>query len=257
MDRAKAMKPRKAAGRLGAVVLVLMLGLVACGSLHAATTGTVGGATSPVPSTAPGSPGVTPPGGAAGSAALCQAAGTVTGLRIVREGTVRPAPAPSHVVIPNKVTVSRPAEVRAAARALCALPVMPKAVFSCPAGWNGTTYKLYFTASGRSLPTVEVEATACETVSGVGPVRWAPDRPGFWRVLATAVGVNPPGQSVFSGVQSGTTCQPPSTRLHSINGCPGQAKPAGVAKPGGADRPAGVAKPGGADKPAGSAQPAG
>jgi hypothetical protein len=255
MDRAKPMKPWQAAGRLGVVVLVL--GLAACGSLHATTTGTVGGATSPVPSTTPGSPGVTPPGGAAGSAALCQAAGTVTGLRIVREGTVRPVPASSQAVIPNEVTVSRPAEVRAVARALCALPVMPKAVFSCPAGWNGTTYKLYFTASGRSLPTVEVEATACETISGVGPVRWAPDRPGFWRVLATAVGVNPPGQSAFSGVQSGTTCQPPSTRLHSINGCPGQAKPGGaaepggVAKPGGADKPVGMAKPGGAAQPAG------
>lgn len=243
MDRAKVMKPRKVAGCLGAVVLGL--GVAACGSLHATTTGTVGGATSPVPSPVPGSPGVTPAGGAAGSAALCQAAGTVTGLRIVREGTVRPVPASSQTVVPNEVTVSRPAEVRAAARALCALPVMPKAVFSCPAGWDGTTYKLYFTAGGRSLPTVEIEATACETIRGVGPVRWAPDRPGFWRVLATAAGVRRPGQSVFSGVQSGTTCQPPSTRLHSINGCPGQAKPGGVAKPGGADKPAGAAQPAG------------
>jgi hypothetical protein len=116
---------------------------------------------------------------------------------------------------------------------------MPKAVFSCPAGWGGTTYNLYFTVSGRSLPTVEVWATGCETIRGVGPVRFAPDRPGFWRVLATAAGVRPPGQSAFSGVQSGTTCQPPSTRLHPVNGCPGQAKPGGVAKPAGPAQSAG------------------
>lgn len=248
MDRAKAMKPRKVAGRLGSALagsVLLALGLAACGSLHATTTGSTGAA-SAAPSTAPVSPSATPAGGASGSGApgsgalgpgaLCQATGTLTGLQIVRVGLI--APRPRQVVVPATAAVGSPDEVRAVARALCALPVMPKAVFHCPAEYTGTTYRLNFTAGGQRLRPVELQATGCETVTGLGPVRWAAESPGFWPVLSGAVGITPPGSSGFSGLPAGPPCQPPSTQLHSINGCPGQAKPGGVAKPGGAAQPA-------------------
>jgi hypothetical protein len=254
MDRAKAMKPRKLAGRLGTALagpVLLASGLAACGSLHATTTGTTGAA-SAAPSTASVSPSATPASGAPGSGALgpralgpgalgpgalCQVTGTLTGLQIVRVGLI--APRPRQVVVPAKAAVGSPAEVRAVARALCALPVMPKAVFHCPAEFTGTTYRLNFTAGGQRLRPVEIQATGCETVTGLGPARWAAESPGFWPVLARAAGISPPGQSAFNGVPAGTPCQPPSTQLHQINGCPGLARPGSVARPGGTAKPAG------------------
>jgi hypothetical protein len=41
--------------------------------------------------------------------------------------------------------------------------------------------------------------TGCETVNGVGPVRWTALSPGFWSVLATAARIGPDDQATFAG----------------------------------------------------------
>jgi len=228
--------------RAGAVAGPVLLGLTlaACGSIHASATGAAGpaaGAASTASAKASASP--SSAGSGSGSAALCRDAATVTGLQIVHEGVRQPE---LQIAFPGEVTVSSPAQARAVARALCALPAMPAVVFHCPAMFQGTTYQLNFTLDGRRLPAVTIEASGCETVTGIGPVRRAGTSPGFWRVLATSAGMRPPGRPVFSGTNpTGPTCQPPSQRLNQINGCPGVAKPGGAAKPGGVAVPGGVA----------------
>jgi hypothetical protein len=136
---------------------------------------------------------------------------------------------------PNQVTVTDPALVRAVARALCGLPDMPPGLIHCPALLLGTAFTLQFSVDGRPLPLVTINATGCEAVTGVGPVRRATS-PGFWRVLGRAAGGKSP--LVFGGDHPGSPCQPPSTQITKINGCPGVARPGtGAAGPAGAAAP--------------------
>jgi hypothetical protein len=122
--------------------------------------------------------------------------------------------------------------VRAVARALCGLPDMPRSLIHCPALLLGTAFTLHFSVDGGPLPLVTINATGCEAVTGVGPVRRVTSQ-GFWRVLAEAVGGKSP--PVFGGDHPGPTCQPRSTQITRINGCPGVARPGtGVVGPAGA-----------------------
>ena len=102
----------------------------------------------------------------------------------------------------------------------------------CPALFAGTTYHLIFTAGQRQLPTVTIEATGCQTVTGLGAVR-----PGLYvaRVLAGAGPGGGQARARAVGVQRGRAGpgQPPSTQLSQHNGCPGLAQPGGVSQPGG------------------------
>lgn len=99
---------------------------------------------------------------------------------------------------PAEVTVTDAAKVRAAARALCALPEMPTGAISCPADF-GIVYQLAFFAGGRAFPAVEVDATGCQTVSGLGHVRWVARSPEFWLTLGGAMGLSSPGSAAFRG----------------------------------------------------------
>jgi hypothetical protein len=203
--------------------------LAGCGSIPASSTGAAPAASptaSPSPSPSP-SPSVSP-GAAATQAALCQHTATVTGLELLRNHVMRVPQL--QIAFPDQVTVATPAQARAVARALCALPPFPSGVFHCPALIVGTTYLLRFTAGGRRLPAVSIEATGCEVVTGVGPARWAAKSPGFWRTLATASNMSPPGRAVFSGGGI-SSCQPASSRSAGINGCPAQTKPDSAAVP--------------------------
>ena len=201
---------RYAAVALGPVAAGLVL-LAACGSVRAPTTGSAGSGSA--------------------QAALCRDAAAVTGLRIVRRNGIRVPEAPT--AFPNQAIVVSPAHARAVARAVCALPTMPHGIFNCPALFPGTSYQLRFTADGQPLPVVTIQATGCETVTGAGPVRRAIS-PGFWRVLATAAGLSPPGQAVFSV----PGCEPHGYPTK-INGCPGLTQPGSAVQPGGPDQPAG------------------
>jgi hypothetical protein len=195
------------------------------GSSTAATAAAGGpGATSP----AGGSPGAASPGTTATQVALCRDTVSVTGLEIVRNQVVR-VPV-LQIAFPDQVTVTSPVRARAVARALCALPPMPHGVFHCPALLAGTTYQLRFTAGGRRLPPVTIGATGCEVVTGAGPTRWVAPSPGFWRVLATAAQLCPPGRAAFSGdSHRGPICDP--IRREQANGCPALVQPGGPAVP--------------------------
>jgi hypothetical protein len=242
MDRPRGARGRVAGGRLTggrltgdlaplcAAAALASIMLAACGSSQAS--GAASGA-SPSPSVSPsatvaGSPATASPGATATQVALCQDTAAVTGLEIMRYHVLRVPEL--QIAFPDQVTVASPARARAVARALCALPPMPRGMFNCPDLVAGTTYLLRFTAGGRRLPAVTIEATGCEVVTGVGSARRAATSPGFWRVLATTARLTPPGQSVFSGdSHHGPSCQ--SSRPDQINGCPGVAQPGGVAVP--------------------------
>ncbi|MGC1285089.1 MAG: hypothetical protein WA895_19290 [Streptosporangiaceae bacterium] len=195
--------------------------LAGCGSISASSTGAATAASPKASSSPSPSPSVSP-SAAATQAALCQRTATVTGLVITRNHVMRVPQL--QVGFPNQVIVATPARARAAARALCGLPSLPRGVFHCPNLTIGSTYLLRFTADGRQLPAVSIEATGCEVVTGVGPARWAAKSPGFWRALATAANVSPPGRTAFTG--GGTSsCQPISSRPDQANDCPEQNAP--------------------------------
>jgi hypothetical protein len=203
------------AAALGAIVLA------GCGSISASSTGAATAASPKTSSSSP-SPSVSP-SAAATQAALCQHTATVTGLVITRNHLMRVPQLQAG--FPGQVIVASPARARAAARAVCGLPSLPRSVFHCPNLTVGSTYLLRFTADGRQLPAVSIEATGCEVVTGVGPVRWAAKSPGFWRALATAANVSPPGRTAFTG--GGTrSCQPISSRPDQASDCPAQNAPA-------------------------------
>jgi len=99
---------------------------------------------------------------------------------------------------PAQVTVTDVHRSQAVAQALCQLPAMPAGVFSCPMDW-GINYRLIFTAADNKLAPVTVDATGCQQVTGLGPVRWIVRSPAFWSVLATAAGIGPADQTTFAG----------------------------------------------------------
>ncbi len=103
-----------------------------------------------------------------------------------------------HFTFPAQVTVTGAHQAQAVAQALCALPAMPAGTFSCPMDW-GINYRLIFTAGDRKLAPVTVDATGCQQVTGLGPVRWTALSPAFWSVLATAAGIGPADQATFGG----------------------------------------------------------
>jgi hypothetical protein len=100
---------------------------------------------------------------------------------------------------PTTVTVSNRSRVRAVARALCALPVMPTGIHHCPADF-GIVYHLAFSAPGHLVSPVSAEIGNCEVVRGVGSsTRWVARSPGFWTTLGMAMGLTSPSSKTFAG----------------------------------------------------------
>ena len=154
-----------------------------CGSQAATTTSAAQPAS---PRTA--SPGGVIPGGpvSKGSAALCSKQAAVTRLVVSRVDTLPQNHL--HFTFPAGVTVSSPSQARAVAGMVCGLPAVPRGIMNCPADW-GVSYRLSFAAGSGSFPVVTAGAGGCGVVSGAGPVRWTARVPGFWTVLAHAIGV--------------------------------------------------------------------
>ncbi|MGO9219469.1 MAG: hypothetical protein ACLP5E_17150 [Streptosporangiaceae bacterium] len=172
---------------LAAAGAAMLMG--ACGS-QAATTSS---ATQPASTASPGSTGTASPAstgtadpGSSSSAALCSEPAAVTRLVVSRVSALPQNHV--HFAFPAGITVPSPARARAVAEAVCGLPAMPRVVMSCPADL-GVSYRLSFAAGSRGFPVVIASAGGCEGVAGAGPVRSADRSPGFWTVLAHAMGI--------------------------------------------------------------------
>ena len=101
-----------------------------------------------------------------------------------------------HFTFPAVITVASPGQARAVAEAVCGLPLMPRVVTNCPADL-GVSYRLGFAAGSTTFPVVTASAGGCAGVAGAGPVRSAGRSPGFWAVLARAMGIS--GGSALRG----------------------------------------------------------
>jgi hypothetical protein len=101
------------------------------------------------------------------------------------------APRPGLFVVK---TVTNPSKVHALAQAVCGLPKFPREPINCPALFAGS-YLLTFTSAAQKLPTVVVQDSGCQTVTGAGVVRKASGQPAFWKLLTRLAGpaVHPPG----------------------------------------------------------------
>lgn len=131
---------------------------------------------------------------AASAAALCGPTQTVSRAQVVRLDA-DPGNHPNFA-FPARVTISDPRQGEAVAKAICALPLMPGKRY-CPND-NGVSYRITFTGdSGAHV--VNIQASGCREVRGLGPVRWALTKPAFWNVLGTAMGLKDAANSTFTG----------------------------------------------------------
>ncbi|MGO8882183.1 MAG: hypothetical protein ACLPUO_24215 [Streptosporangiaceae bacterium] len=117
---------------------------------------------------------------------LCADPHAVQRLVIARASVLRQIQ-PQKSLPPVQVIIVTGGRARSVAIALCALPAMPKGVVNCPALLFGHL-TLSFTAFGRRLPLVTIQATGCQAVSGLHPMRSVARCPGFWTVLTAASG---------------------------------------------------------------------
>jgi hypothetical protein len=104
--------------------------------------------------------------------------------------------------IPAVTDVDDAGQVQAVAQVVCGLPVMPDGVYHCPADL-GVTQHLTFATTTQTLPTVVVTAGGCQTVTGLGPVRWSADP--LWPALRSALHVPGSLSAAFFGVLPPTT----------------------------------------------------
>lgn len=164
-----------AAALPAAALLTAALSLAACGS---ATTGS-----SPSPSASP-------------TTTLGQALSHLDRLVVSRSVALRQ----NHLGFgfPATVTVSDPAEVRAVAQALLALPAMPTTTLNAPIDL-GIVYRLVFSGPGGRLPAISVAVTGTQAVRGLGVTRWVARSPGFWHTLGSAMGLAHPEYATFRG----------------------------------------------------------
>jgi hypothetical protein len=163
-----------------------------CGSQAATTSSAAQPASAAIPSTPStrtASTGGIIPGGprTSGGPALCSRPASVTRLVVSRVSALPQNHL--HFAFPAGTTVRSPARARAVAAAVCGLPAMPRVVVNCPADL-GVSYRLSFAAGSSAFPVITATAGGCETVAGAGPVRSAGRSPGFWAVLAHALGIS-------------------------------------------------------------------
>jgi hypothetical protein len=104
--------------------------------------------------------------------------------------------------LPAVSTVEDPRRVQAVAEAACQLPTMPDGVHHCPLD-VGVTQHLTFATTTRTLPEIVIAAGGCQTVTGLGHVRWWADP--VWQALLSALHVPGSVSEAFFGVL------PPST----------------------------------------------
>ncbi len=129
---------------------------------------------------------------------LCSVEGAVTTLTIDRDAVANS----EMFLFPSRVNVSNVSAVRSVARSLCALPFFPKSVMSCPMDF-GVDYALHFSESTNDgvlqVGVITLDVSGCQSVTGMGAVRWAARSASFWRVLGNAIGVKDATSLSFVG----------------------------------------------------------
>ncbi len=125
---------------------------------------------------------------------VCSDPGGVTAVRVTRipglsqlgPGKPLPSRAPA-------ITIAERGRAVALARAICALPEMPRGVMSCPVDVGGG-FLLVFSAGEVRLPAVTIRSSGCESVLGasLGRPRWIPASPGFWVTFSRLTGIKAP-----------------------------------------------------------------
>ena len=162
----------------GGVAASLVIGLAACGTA-------VAGAGSPAkhaaakPAVAKPTAGQINPGRPMAPATMMRHAvlcGEIPRLtRVVFTRAIAWPTAGKHAreALPGGFTVRDPATVQLIATLLCMLPPVKAGWISCPIDTGGS-YRLYFAAPGRPIPTVGIQLSGCRVVTGLGPARsWA------------------------------------------------------------------------------------
>jgi hypothetical protein len=179
-------------------------GTVLAGLAAVATAATVAACgSSPAPGTAGKAPGQSssPSGGATLQASGSRVCGAVPKLTALAVHRINQLPQ-NHLkfVFPATDTVTSPAQVRAVAASLCALP-QPAGSIACPMD-NGVTYQLTFTEGSTKFPAITAEASGCGVVKGLGKPRRAVPATTLWQHLGLAIGIPHPSENSFSGAQS-------------------------------------------------------
>ena len=94
------------------------------------------------------------------------------------------------------ITIRNGGQVRALARTICELPLMPRGVLSCPAGLGGG-FQLVFATAARRLPVVSIQSSGCEVVTGAsrGRPRRTGGARGFWTAFGRLTGIEAPAHT--------------------------------------------------------------
>ncbi len=137
---------------------------------------------------------------------MCQVAYDVNQLTISRSQPLNP----ETFTFPALVKVKKVPNVQSIARALCALPLGPTGVISCPADW-GVNYTFQFSVTDGSsvqlVSPVTVDATGCEIVQGLEESRSVLTAPSFWRIVGNAMGLKSATGTTFGGKMRGVVTQ--------------------------------------------------
>lgn len=157
-----------ARGVQGLIAVTALMGLAACGSVSAGSTG------NPAPASASSS-------GAPAAAAATPAAGS-----LCADGKSADRVAVSRTASSRQVTLTGATQVQAMVAALCALPPLP-AGQHCPAAAAGSV-RLVFATGGQSFPPVTVQESGCRSVTGIGTTRWWSGSSQFGVLLDEAAG---------------------------------------------------------------------
>jgi hypothetical protein len=131
---------------------------------------------------------------------LCQVIPRVDRLIVTRD-------APGNqfrFTFPTVVTVTSAKLAREVATSACGLPQVTHGVYYCPAEF-AVSYKLDFVIRGEKGMGGEylvANPTGCELVTGLVTARSTASRPGFYRLLGRAMGLQHAGRSTFAGSSS-------------------------------------------------------
>lgn len=156
---------------------------------HASTTPSPGSGTGG-PGAGPGSPG----GGSPAAERVCSNPGAVRTVEVTRiPGLRQPGAAGPQPTTAPAITITSRARSVALAKAICALPRMPRGVLGCPIDIGGG-FHLVFATSHLQLPAVMIRASGCETEVGASPgrPRWIVPSGGFWATFARLTGIKAP-----------------------------------------------------------------